>query len=54
MLDNRQHRIVIFQGGKKKGYLPISPGHGNSLQYCGLENPIHGEKSLAGYSPEAT
>ena len=25
-------------------------GHGNSLQYSGLENP-HGQRSLAGYSP---
>ena len=25
-------------------------GHGNPLQYSGLENP-HGQRSLAGYSP---
>ena len=25
-------------------------GHGNQLQYSGLENP-HGQRSLAGYSP---
>ena len=24
-------------------------GHGNPLQYCCLENPIHGQGSLAGY-----
>ena len=26
-------------------------GHGNPLQYSGLENP-HGQRNLAGYSPE--
>ena len=25
-------------------------GHGNPLQYSGLENP-HGQRSMAGYSP---
>ena len=31
------------------GRLP-GGGHGNSLQYCCLENP-HGQRSLADYSP---
>jgi len=29
---------------------PPGEGHGNPLQYSGLENP-HGQESLAGYSP---
>ena len=29
----------------------LGGGHGNPLQYSGLENP-HGQRSLAGYSPQ--
>jgi len=29
---------------------PFGGGHGNPLQYSCLEN-LHGQKSLAGYSP---
>ena len=29
----------------------LGEGHGNPLQYSCLENPSHGQRSLAGYSP---
>ena len=37
---------LIPESGRSPG-----GGHGNPLQYSGLENP-HGQRNLAGYSPE--
>ena len=42
--DIRVTGMIPRLGGSPGG------GHGNPLQYCGLENP-HGQRSLVGYSP---
>ena len=50
-LDGKESACDVGDLGSIPG-LGISPGggHGNPLQYSGLENP-HGQRSLAGYSP---
>ena len=45
MPANAQHAGLIPGSGR-----PPGEGHGNPLQYSGLENP-HGQRSLVGYSP---
>jgi len=39
-------------GDMRHGFDPPGGGHGNSLLYSCLEN-LHGQKSPAGYSPQA-
>ena len=50
-LDSKEPTCTAGDLGSIPG-LQRSPegGHGNPLQFSGLENP-HGQRSLAGYSP---
>ena len=60
MKDGGFPRDSVVNNPPAKQETPVQPlgqedspggGNGNPLQYSGLENP-HGQRSLAGYSPQ--